>query len=209
MFLGAISQFRKWNPDITASSTELRKLLTKGTVFSWGDQEEKEFKNLKEIVAKSKWVTPFDVNLKTKLLVDSLKLGGIGYILLQETGETLPGGEPKMNMVKCNSIAPKSSWRGYSPLEMELMGLYWAPSNCSYYILGSQRPITVITDHKPLVGTFSKPLFENTARILKLRLELMQFNLDVVWEAWKMHPVCRHAVQGSWLQGMDMILPNT
>ena len=58
-------------------------------------------------MAKSKWVTPFDVNLKTKLLVDSSKLGRIGYILLQETGETLPGGEPKMNMDKCNSIATK------------------------------------------------------------------------------------------------------
>ena len=48
-FLGAISQFRKWNPDITASSTELRKLLTKGMIFSWGEPEEKEFKELKEI----------------------------------------------------------------------------------------------------------------------------------------------------------------
>ena len=67
------------------------------------------------------------------------------------------------------------------------MGLYWATCNCSYYILGSERPITMITDHKPLVGTFGKPLSENTAWILKLRLELMQFNLEVVWEAGKMH----------------------
>ena len=52
---------------------------------------------------------------------------------------------------------------GYSPIEMELMGLFWAASNCSYYILGSERPITVITDHKPLVGAFGKPLSENTS----------------------------------------------
>ena len=57
-FLGAISQFRKWNPDIMASSTELRKLLTKGTVFTWGESEQKEFENLKDIMAKLKWVTP-------------------------------------------------------------------------------------------------------------------------------------------------------
>ena len=46
-FLGALSQFRKWNPDITASSSELRKLLTIGTIFSWGEKEEEEFKKLK------------------------------------------------------------------------------------------------------------------------------------------------------------------
>ena len=86
-FLGAISQFRKWNPDITASSTQLRKLLTKGTVFTWDKAEMEEFENLKSIVANLKWVTPFDVNLKTRLLVDSSKISGIGYILLQETGE--------------------------------------------------------------------------------------------------------------------------
>ena len=70
---------------------------------------------------------------------------------------------------------------------MELMGLFWATENTLYYTLGSQKPIRIITNHKPLVGTFSKPLSENTARILKLRLKLMKFNLEVTWEAGKKH----------------------
>ena len=35
-FMGLIKVFRKWNPDITASSTQIRKLLTKNTPFVWG-----------------------------------------------------------------------------------------------------------------------------------------------------------------------------
>ena len=123
---------------------------------------------MKNIVASSKWVTPFDVNLQTRLLVDASKTGGIGYILLQETRENLPNGEPKLNIVRCNSVAPKPAWRSFSPLEVELMGVYWAASNTSYYILGSDKPVKVITDHRPLMGIFQKPLSENTGRILKL-----------------------------------------
>ena len=56
---------------------------------------------------------------------------------------------------------------------------FFALNDCSYYVLGSEKPITVITDHKPLVGAFGKPLSENTARVLKLRLDLMVFNFHV------------------------------
>ena len=123
-------------------------MLTKGTVFTWGEAAKEEFESLKNIVAKSKWVTPFNVDLKTRLLVDSSKITGIGYILLQESGEILPSGEPKLNMVKCNSIAPNASWKWFSPLEMELMGLFWATANTSYYILSALQHSPVL-QHTP------------------------------------------------------------
>ena len=110
-------------------------------------------------------------------------------------------------MIKCNSIAPKKEWKEYSPLEMELMGLFLGASNCSYYNPGSENPIWIITDHKPLEGMFGKPLSENTARILKLRLELMVYNLEVVWEAGK-KPVCWHIVTEPWISGMEYLLPH-
>ena len=71
------------------------------------------------------------------MLVDSSKVGGIGYILLQVSEEILPNGMPRLLMIRCNSIAPKKEWRGYSPIEMELLGLFWSFMDCSYYILGS------------------------------------------------------------------------
>ena len=57
-----------------------------------------------------------------------LKSRGIGYILLQESEEKLPDSEPRMNMVKCNSIAPKKEWKGYSPLEMEQWACFGQPA---------------------------------------------------------------------------------
>jgi len=64
----------------------------------------------------------------------------------------------------------------------------WAIEKCSYYLKGSPA-FTVITDHKPLVGTFSKPLLEldNTRRLQRFREKIMEYNFEVTWAEGKSH----------------------
>ena len=45
-----------------------------------------------------------------------------------------------------------------------------------------------ITDHRPLLGTFTKPLEDiKNARLLRLRERTVDFMFDVVWRPGKEH----------------------
>jgi hypothetical protein len=42
---------------------------------------------------------------------------------------------------------------------LECLAIKWAVEKCDYYLRGIDA-FTVVTDHKPLLGVFNKPLHE-------------------------------------------------
>lgn len=63
------------------------------------------------------------------------------------------------------------------------MGVVYAIQKCAFYIMGAPKPFTVVTDHKPLLGVFNKPLSGTpNPRLQRLRLKVVGANVRLTWE---------------------------
>ena len=67
-----------------------------------------------------------------------------------------------------------------------MFGYYYAVKDCSFYVQGID--FKVITDHKPLVGVFRKPLSDiQNAHLLRFREKLCNFSFLVEYAEGKTH----------------------
>ena len=141
--LGLVQQFSQWCPDLSPATVSMRTLLRDNTSFMWSPECEEEFVQIKTVLADERYIKPFDPDLDSELLVDTSKVSGCGYILIQRNKE---GG---VNIIRCGSTAAKRGWAGMSPIESEATGIGWAVEHCSHYLKGSSRVIKVVCDHFP------------------------------------------------------------
>ena len=71
----------------------------------------------------------------------------------------------------------------------ECMAIVWAVKKCAYYLRGI-NDFTVVTDHRPLLGIFTKPLHElSNARLLRFHEKLLDYVFSVRWCPGKDHLV--------------------
>jgi len=180
-FLGLANQLGHFIPDLAHASEILRQLLKKNVAYLWLDDHQKAFDKMKEILVSSLIVKPYDPLKETHLLTDASRLKGLGYALLQKGSN-----DENYSLVQCGSRSLNKAEKNYAPNELECLAIVWAIKDCDYYLLGSQ--FRVITDHKPLLGTFSKPLGEiSNARLQRFCEKLLQYSFTVTWVPGKLH----------------------
>ena len=97
--LGLVQQFSQWCPDLSPATVSMRTLLRDNTSFMWSPECEEEFVQIKTVLADERYIKPFDPDLDSELLVDTSKVSGCGYILIQRNKE---GG---VNIIRCGSTA--------------------------------------------------------------------------------------------------------
>ena len=74
----------------------------------------------------------------------------------------------------------------YATNELEALAIYYAIKDCHFYLYGSK--FTVVTDHKPLLGTFKKDLFDiENVRLQRIREKLTNYAFEVIWSPGKCH----------------------
>ena len=78
-------------------------------------------------------------------------------------------------------MATKRSWASMAPIEAEASGIGWAVEHCSHYLKGSDKTISVVTDHYPLVAVFGKCVLDLSQRLWNVRSLLMGQRLEVKW----------------------------
>lgn len=66
-----------------------------------------------------------------------------------------------------------STERKYAQIEKETLAILFAYRKFELYIIG--KPVTVETDHQPLVRIFKKPLVEAPLRIQRMMLTLQRY----------------------------------
>ena len=71
----------------------------------------------------------------------------------------------------------------YAQIEKELLAVVFACSRFNDYIYG--KPITIETDHQPLVTIIRKPIFTAPARLQRMMLQLQKYNIDQVYKKGK------------------------
>ena len=180
-FFGLANQLAAYLPDMMQVTVHMRELLKKKVEFNWTEAHQKEFDLVRQLLCSTTVVKPFDPSLETKIITDASKLHGLGYVLLQY------GSDEKPRMIKCGSTSLTDAQTRYSTVELEALGVQYAVSHCSHYLLGCDK-FQVVTDHNPLIGVFSKPLREiANNRLQRLREKLSDYNFEVVWVPGKLN----------------------
>lgn len=182
-FLGLANQLGGFIPDLAHGTFLMRELLKKKNAFVWLPEHEIEFQRARELLCSAELVQPFNPDLPIELLTDSSRLHGLGYALMQRE----PGGRPRL--VQCGSSSLSTAMKNYSTIELEATAVMWAMAKCDFYLRGI-RHFTVITDHKPLLGIFSKSLMSLTNnRLQRIREKLVIYSFSLRWVAGKEHSI--------------------
>ena len=90
-------------------------------------------------------------------------------------------------MIQCGSRTFSQAERNYAPIEQECLAIQWSVERCRHYLIGNPG-FTVITDHNPLVGIFSKCLGDiDNRRLQRMRERLLGYQFEVKWVPGKSH----------------------
>lgn len=176
-FLGMVNQLGKFTPHLAEITKPMRDLLCKKNDWTWGHDQQRCFKQLKESITSTPILALFDAKQETTLSADASS-HGLGAVLLQRQ----PDG--KLQPVAYASRSMSSTEQRYAQIEKEALATTWACERFSDFLLG--KTFHVETDHKPLVSLLGqKTLDQLPPRIQRFRMRLMRFNYSIAHVAGK------------------------
>ena len=180
-FLGLANQLGIFIPDLAHITVTLRSLLKKNVAYLWLPEHEQAFQEAKKLLTSPMLIKAFDVHKQTELLTDASRLFGLGFALMQKDLKS-----DTHSLIQCGSRSLNSAETRYSTSELECLAIYYAIKECEFYLQGAN--FKVLTDHRPLVGIFLKPLHEiENARLLRFREKLAHFSFSVEYVPGKTH----------------------
>ena len=161
-FMCMIQSNKDFIPTLASKTKHLRKRLKKHQCYTWDEDCQKEFEDLKASFTNATLLHHYDPGSNTFIWVDAHQTG-LSAILMQ--GESLMNAKP----IAFASRATLPAERKYPQLDLEARAIDFGLRKFRYYIVGG--PTThVITDHKPLVGMFSNTRVGSTrTTTIKLR----------------------------------------
>ena len=169
--LGMTNYCSRFIPDYATKTEPLRKLTHKDQPWEWTPRHDSAVNELKDALAKAPVTAYFDPVKDTELSVDASPVG-LAAILSQKGQET-----GTSHIVTYASRSLTETEQRYSQTEREALGIVWACEHLHLYIYG--KPITVYTDHKPLVSIFGNPSSKPPPRIERCALRLQPYQLTV------------------------------
>ena len=86
-----------------------------------------------------------------------------------------------------SSRSPTPAETRYSNIERECLAVQWGLERFEYYLLG--RHVKIETDHAPLEQIFKKSIAESPARLQRLLLRCMKFDINVQYRPGRSIPV--------------------
>ena len=171
-FLGFVNFLLRFIPNLATILQPLNKLLKKGCDWNWGDEEDKVFKQIKELVGNHKTLIPYSTTLPIHLMVDAspTALGGCLFHQTKSEGWK-PVGFASRVLSPCE--------QRYSQFEREALACAWGVQKFHQYLYG--RSFTLHSDHKPLLGVFDNPSQVVSPRVLRWCVTLGAYNFKLVF----------------------------
>lgn len=166
-----INYLGKFIPDFSELSAPLRELTRKDTVWCWLKQHQDAYDTLKKHMISPPVLSYYDVHQPVTLTCDASQ-HGLGAACLQE-------GKP---IAYASRTLTQTETR-YAQIEKELLAVVFACSKFNDYIYG--KPVTVETDHQPLVTIIKKPISTAPARLQRMMLQLQKYNINLVYKKGK------------------------
>jgi len=168
-FFGCINFYRKYMRDLSQSTAVLSNLTKKGNIWSWGQQQQRTFEDIKTAFLADIIIEYPDFTSEFYLSTDASRTH-IGAELFQLSKEgqhrTLGFISGTLNLAEQN----------YYTTELELLAIVYGCQKFRNYILGCL--VTILTDHKAL--TFLNSCRLLNARLMRWSLILQEYNLKII-----------------------------
>jgi hypothetical protein len=165
--LGLAGYYRRYIPHFADITVPLNELLKKNKIFSWNDDAQRAFVDLKSRLASRPILRPPDYDKQFCLAVDASQ-NCVGACLFQITDDV-------EHPICFLSRKLRIHEMHYSTIEKEALALVTAVRACSVYFGSS--PVLVYTDHSPL--QFINTMANSNQKLLRWSIELQQYTLDI------------------------------
>jgi transposase InsO family protein len=141
-FLGMLTHYGRFMPDLATIVAPLNQLLTKSSPWTWGPEQQRAFETSKKLLQESPVLVHFDPSQPIRLECDASPYG-LGCVLTHRIR-----GEDHPVAFASRTLTPTQ--RGYSQLDKEALAIMFGLQRFHQYLYG--RRFTIVTDHKPLLG---------------------------------------------------------
>ena len=165
--------FSRFVPHYATITEPLRQLTHKDCKWKWSREHDKAFDQLREALSKAPTLAYFDETKDTSIYVDASPVG-IAAILTQKSRNG-----KHTHTISYASRALTSVEQRYSQTEREALAVVWACEHFHIHIYG--KPVTVYTDHKPLISLYGNPNSKPPARIERWSLRLQPYSANIVY----------------------------
>jgi hypothetical protein len=162
-FLGMVKYMSIFIPNLSHVSGPLRQLTRQDVIWQWNHEHDKAFSEIKQKLVSAPVLGIFDETKQLILQTDS-SADGLGACVMQE-------GRP----IAYGSRSLTDTEGRYATIEKELLGIVYGLEKFHNFTYG--RSVIVNTDHKPLVSIQQKNLEKIPARLQRLVLRLMKYDV--------------------------------
>lgn len=163
--LGMAKYLAKFIPNMSKLTAPLRELTRENVPWTWSTIHENSLKNLKQAIVQAPVLKYFNPNEEVIIQCDASK-DGLGACILQNEHPVIFASR---SMTKSEQL--------YAQIEKELLAITFAVEKFHYFIYG--RHAIVQSDHKPLESIFKKDLCNAPARLQRLMLKLLNYNVKI------------------------------
>lgn len=173
-FLGMVGWFRCFIPFLSDKAACLNEMLKKNETFSWNEERDKAFKELKNCLINPPILSVPDQSLPYEIHADASD-SGIGAVLLQKKNE-------QNHVVAFASRSLTKHEKNYPVTQKECLALIWAVERWKHYISGNGTTICY-TDHSSLLWLAN--LKSPTNRLARWVCRLSEFDLKIIHKKGK------------------------
>jgi hypothetical protein len=177
-FHGFANYYRQFILGFSKVAAPLTALMSKKESFSWGEEHQKAFDELKRLLMTTPVLHLFDPDLPCTVETDASKYA-LGAVLSQ------PGKDGRLHPVAFHSRKFIAAETRYSTGDQELLAIVDALKHWRHYLEGAKHPFVVYTDHANLRNfTTTKEL---NLRQLRWSDTLASYNFTVVHRSGKLN----------------------
>ena len=191
-----ISYLNRFSVKLADYTATLRELTKKHVHFRWEPHHQATLDKIKKELSSSRIISYYDPNPATPTILqcDASQVG-LGAWLRQESNST-------EKIVAMASRALTCTESRYSNIERECLAVVFGLEKFEYYLY--ERKVIVETDHSPLEQIFKKNIAEVPARLQRLLLRCMKFDITVRYKAGKLIPVADALPRVCFKAGADL-----
>lgn len=167
--LGLVNYLAKFIPDLATITTPLRELLRSNKNFTWENQHNHAFNEIKHSICQNQNLGYFDPQDKTQIIADASPTG-LGAVLVQ-----IKDNIPRVIYYASRSLSQLEM--KYCQSEKEALALVWSVEKFHNYVFGMK--FELITDCKALEFLFS-PRSRPCARLERWILRIQAYKFVVI-----------------------------
>ena len=180
--LGLITYLNRFSAKIAELTAPLRELTRKNVHFRWEREHKAALDRIKKKLCSAQVLSYYDPDPATATILQcDASQKGVGAWIRQIDSNS------KERIVAMASRSLTDTEARYSNIERECLAVMFGLEKFEYYLLG--RHTLVETDHSPLEQIFKKNIAEAPARLQRLLLRCMKFNIEVKYRRGETIPV--------------------